>query len=93
MGLRMAVGADSQDIRRLVVREGMRPVAIGVVAGLLAAAFLSRLLAQLLFGLSPTDPLCFVGVGATLTTVAFLACWVPAGRAARLDPMVALRHD
>ena len=93
MGLRMAVGADSQDIRRLVVREGMRPVAIGVGAGLLAAAFLSRLLAQLLFGLSPTDPLSFVGVGATLTTVAFLACWVPAGRAARLDPMVALRHD
>jgi putative ABC transport system permease protein len=93
LGLRMALGATRSDIRRLVVGEGMRPVAIGVAAGLGAALALSRLVAQLLFGLSPTDPLSFAGVAATLTFVAFLACWLPAGRAADVDPMVALRHD
>ena len=93
IGLRMAVGATGPDIRRLVVREGMRPVLIGVGAGLLMAALLSRLLTGLLFGLSATDPFTFAGVAADLTLVALVACWLPAGRAARVDPMVALHHD
>ena len=93
LGLRMALGAAGPDIRRLVVGEGMRPVLIGVGAGLATAFGLSGLVSRLLFGLSATDPPSFVGVAAILTAVALLACWIPAGRAARVDPMVALRHE
>ena len=89
----MAVGAQARDILRLVVREGMRPVGIGVMVGLIAAFVLSRLIEKLLFGVSATDPLTFLGVASTLTVVAFLACCIPARRASKLDPLVALRHD
>jgi predicted permease len=93
MGIRMALGAPRARVLRLVIREGMQPVAWGMGAGLLAAAGASRVLGSLLFGLSGLDPLAFVGGCALLSGVAILASYLPARRATRVDPVVALRHD
>ena len=93
IGIRMALGARTADIFGLVVREGMRQTAMGVVVGLAAAVGLTQLVKSMLFGVSPLDPLTYIAVPVLLAVVALLACWVPARRATRVDPIVALRYE
>ena len=93
IGIRMALGACTPDMLWLVVIEGMRLTGIGVAAGLLAAYGLTRLLEKLLFGVKATDPPTYVAVALILSTVAFIACYIPARRATRVDPMIALRYE
>lgn len=93
IGIRMALGAGSNDILKLVSTEGLRVVSFGVTAGMLAAWALSRGVKSLLVGVNAADPITFVTVGALLTLVALAACLVPAHRAMRVDPMIALRHE
>jgi putative ABC transport system permease protein len=92
-GVRLALGASRPEIMRLVVRQGLRLAATGVVVGLLGAFFLTRFLARFLYSVKPTDPLTFIAVSLTLIGVALFACYVPAHRAAQVEPMVALRHE
>jgi predicted permease len=93
IGIRMALGADRQKIMRLILGESMKLAAIGTVIGLAAAFGLTRLLAQLLFGVKSTDPLTYGLVVAILTAVALFAAFVPARRATMVDPILALRHE
>ncbi len=93
LGLRVALGAQKRDIFRLIVGEGMGLAAVGVVVGLAGAIGLSRFLESLLFEIKPSDPLTFSSGAIFLAAIAFLACWLPAMRAARVDPVVALRHE
>ena len=93
IGVRLALGARPSDVLILVLRQGTRLTLFGLVIGLVAAAGLSRLMKTLLFGISPTDPLTFVGVAIVLALVAIAACYIPARRAMKVDPMVALRHE
>jgi putative ABC transport system permease protein len=93
MGLRMALGAGRGEVRGMVVRQGMAVVLAGVAVGLVASFAATRLLETFLYGIRATDPLTFVVVPAVLALVAFLASWLPAARATRVDPMVALRAE
>jgi putative ABC transport system permease protein len=93
IGLRVALGAQPSDISGLVLGHGARLAGIGVISGAVAALILTRLLSSLLFGVSPTDPSTFAGVAILLAAVAMLACYIPARRAMRVDPMVALRYE
>jgi putative ABC transport system permease protein len=91
IGVRLALGAQTRDILKLVMRQGLLFVLIGLFIGLLAALVLTRLMKNLLFGVSATDPLTFAVITLLLTLVSWLACWIPARRATRVDPLVAMR--
>ncbi|HKG78591.1 MAG TPA: ABC transporter permease, partial [Pyrinomonadaceae bacterium] len=93
IGIRMALGAKRADVLRLVVRQGMIMTLIGLVIGLIGAIAMSRVLRGMLYGVSPTDPLTFAGVSIVLMAVALLACLIPARRATRVDPIIALRTE
>jgi predicted permease len=93
IGIRVALGAKQSDVMRWVLGAGARMALLGVGIGIAAALALTRLMTNLLYGISAADPITFVGVAALLTLVAFAACYIPARRAMRVDPMVALRHE
>ena len=93
VGLRMALGAQPRDVIKLVVGQGMRMVLIGVTLGLAASVALTRLMARLLFEVSATDFKTFALIAGLLTFIALLACWIPARRAAKVDPLIALRYE
>ena len=92
-GIRLALGASRGQVRSLVLGQGMKLAALGVAIGLAGALILSRVLGHLLYEIKPTDPLTFGAVSVLLLTVAALASWLPARRAAKVDPMVALRAE
>jgi putative ABC transport system permease protein len=93
MGVRLALGARPRDLLKLVVGQGLTLTLIGLVIGVGASFALTRLIAKLLFGVSPTDPLTFIVIPLLLAGVALLACWIPARRATRVDPLAALRYE
>jgi putative ABC transport system permease protein len=93
IGIRVALGAQRRDILKLVVGEGLILSVLGVAIGLGGAFALTRLISQMLFGVSPTDPVTFSGVAVLLTAVALMASYIPARRAMKVDPMVALRRE
>lgn len=93
IGVRLALGASPGEVTAMVLRQGMRFVAAGMTVGLVVALGTTRAMASMLYGIAATDPLTLVAVSLVLAAVAVLACWLPARRAARVDPMVALRHE
>ena len=93
IGIRIALGADRRSILRMVLRQGLGLAIIGAAVGLVGALVVSHFMAGLLFGVRPTDPLTFACVALLLIGVAVLACYIPARRAIRVDPLVALRHE
>jgi putative ABC transport system permease protein len=93
VGVRIALGAQRLDILRMALGEGMRVVVIGLASGLAGTAIMTRFFRSMLFDVRPTDPVTFLSVSAILAGVAFFACYVPAKRATRVDPLAALREE
>jgi putative ABC transport system permease protein len=93
IGIRLALGAQSRDVLLMIVKQGSLLIGLGLVIGLSGAFALTRLIASMLFGVTAKDPLTFTAVGALLAAVALLACYVPAWRATKVDPMEALRYE
>jgi hypothetical protein len=93
MGIRMALGAQMRDVLRLIVRQGMRLVVIGIVLGSVCALALTRWLGSLLLGVGTADPMTFAGMAILLVAVALVACYLPARRATKIDPVFALRSE
>ena len=93
MGIRLALGAGRAAVMRMVIAQGMRLAVIGMAIGMIFAAMVTRFAATFLYGISPTDPITFVSIFGILGSVAFMACYIPARRATRVDPMIALRYE
>lgn len=93
VGIRMAMGARHADVRSLILRQHVSPAIVGITIGIAGAVILSRFLSSLLYGVRAVDPLTYVLVTVTLLGVAIAACWIPASRAMRVDPLVALRPE
>jgi putative ABC transport system permease protein len=93
IGIRMALGARASENLRLIIRQGFQQVAAGVMLGLVASMGLMHTLSGMLFGVTPTDPAVYLFVAVALAAIALLACAIPARRATKVDPMVALRHE
>jgi putative ABC transport system permease protein len=93
IGIRLALGARMSHVLRMVVMEGMKPTLLGAGIGVVAALALGRLVASLIFQVKPTDPVTFLVVAAVLALIALLACIVPAYRASKVDPVIALRNE
>ncbi len=93
IGIRLALGANRRKILGMVLRQGLELAIVGAAMGVVGALIVSHLMAGLLYGVAPTDPLTFVGVALVLTAVALAACYIPARRAMRVDPMIALRYE
>jgi putative ABC transport system permease protein len=93
IGIRLALGAQAAHVKNMVVFQGMRLAIVGVVVGLGAAFWLARLISTFLFGVTARDPLVFAGVPALLALVALVAVWIPARRASKVDPIIALRYE
>ncbi|PYR09531.1 MAG: hypothetical protein DMG00_13585, partial [Acidobacteria bacterium] len=93
IGIRLALGANTGDVRRMVIRQGMRLAVVGLVIGLASSFGLARVIANLLFGVTPRDPLVFTAAPLLLAAVAFIGVYLPARRAVRVDPVIALRAE
>jgi putative ABC transport system permease protein len=93
IGIRVALGAGADDVLRLMVGQGMLPVLVGIGIGIVLSLAVTQVLSDLLYAVSPWDPLTFVSISAVLMAVAVAACYIPARRAMQVDPVVALRHE
>jgi ABC-type antimicrobial peptide transport system permease subunit len=93
IGIRMTLGADAREVKRLILRQAMRPVVLGALIGIAGCAAVSQVLKSMLFGISAHDPVAFVAVPLVLLAVALVASYIPARRATKVDPMIALRYE